>query len=175
VKISAAGVTLFAALCLFAQAVAGFAHELSGYVSAEGRFFFNDPASSEQERDNGSFAFQPEYYSLVGIADTDMDLGLIGEYAYDERGDDATTVYENDAMLGLRLAVNDADGTELLAGLVQDLDSRASALSIEASRRLGSNWKLSMQAWGFLDSPVDDLSFNVRDDDFVQVELAYYF
>ncbi|MHC4329768.1 MAG: hypothetical protein ACYSWW_16765 [Planctomycetota bacterium] len=114
-------------------------------------------------------------YTLVGIAETDMDLGLIGEYAYDERGDDATTVYENDAMLGLRLAVNDADGTELLAGLIQDLDSRARALSIEASRRFGSNWKLSLQAWGFLDSPIDDLLFNVRDDDFLQVELAYYF
>jgi hypothetical protein len=101
-----------------------------------------------------------------------MDLGLIGEYAYDERGDSATTAYEDDAMFGLRLAVNDADGTELLAGLIQDLDSRARALSIEASRRFGSNWKLSLQAWGFLDSPMDDLLFNVRGDDFLQVELA---
>jgi hypothetical protein len=114
-------------------------------------------------------------YSLVGVAETGMDLGLIGEYAYDERGDNATTAYENDAMFGLRLAVNDADGTELLAGLIHDLDSSARALSIEASRRFGANWKLSIQGWGFLDSPMDDLLFNVRDDDFVQVELAYYF
>ena len=114
-------------------------------------------------------------YSLVGVAETGMDLGLIGEYAYDDRGDNATTAYENDAMFGLRLAVNDADGTELLAGLIQDLDSPSRALSIEASRRFGSNWKLSLQAWGFLDSAADDLLFNVRDDDFIQVELAYYF
>jgi hypothetical protein len=398
-KISAAGIALFIALSLFGAPVTGLAHELSGYISAEGRFFFNDPVSSEQERDNGSFAFQPEYYheredgsaflfvpfgrldsadsershfdirelnyvlptedwelrlgvgrvfwgatefvhlvdimnqtdlvenidgedklgqpmvhfsvprawgvldmfllpyfrertfpgrkgrlrnalvidtdhsiyesddeeqhvdfaarfsntigdwdfgiyhfvgtgreptlllgtnkrgqpvlipfyeqinqtgldlqmvagqwlykleslyrtgqgegffasvggveyTLVGIAETDMDLGLIGEYAYDERGDTATTAYENDAMFGLRLAVNDADSTELLAGLIQDLDSRARALSIEASRRFGANWKLSLQAWGFLDSPADDLLFNVRDDDFLQVELAHYF
>ena len=45
-KTSAARVTLFAAMCLLAEPVAGLAHELSGYVSAEGRFFFNDPASS---------------------------------------------------------------------------------------------------------------------------------
>jgi len=377
-KTSAVRLTLFAAMCLLAEPVAGLAHELSGYVSAEGRFFFNDPASWEQERDNGSFAFQPEYYhewedgsaflfvpfgrldsadserthfdirelnyefvhlvdivnqtdlvenideeeklgqpmvhvsaprdwgvldlfllpvfrertfpgrkgrlrsalvvdtdhpvyesdseehhvdfaarysntigdwdfgiyhfvgtsreptflpgidkkgravltpfyeqinqtgldlqlvagqwlwkleslyrtgqgdgffasvggceySLVGIAETGMDLGLIGEYAYDERGDDATTAYENDAMFGLRLAVNDADGTELLAGLIQDLDSPSRALSIEASRRFGSNWRLSLQAWGFLDAPEDDPLFNLCDDDFLQVDLAYYF
>ncbi len=78
-------------------------------------------------------------------------------------------------MFGLRLAVNDVDGTELLAGLIQGLDSPARALSIEANRRFGSNWKLSLQAWGFLDSPAEDPLFSVRDDDFLQIELAYYF
>jgi hypothetical protein len=111
----------------------------------------------------------------MGVAESRMDLGVIGEYAYDERRDNATTVYENDVMFGLRLAVNDAQSTELLAGLIQDLDSSTRALSIEASRRIGSNWKLSLQAWGFFDPPGDDLLYNVRDDDFLQVELAYYF
>jgi hypothetical protein len=114
-------------------------------------------------------------YTFVGIAETSMDLGVIGEYAYDERRDNATTVYENDAMFGLRLAVNDAESTEVLAGLIQDLDSTARALSVEASRRIGSNWKLFLQAWGFFDSPGEDLLYNVRDDDFLQIELAYYF
>ena len=99
----------------------------------------------------------------------------MGEYAFDDRRDDAPTVYENDLMVGSRLAVNDADGSEILAGLIQDLDSRSRALSVEASRRFGSNWKLSLQAWGFLESAADDLLFNVRDDDFLQIELAYYF
>jgi hypothetical protein len=114
-------------------------------------------------------------YSIVGVAESGMDLGLLGEYAFDDRRDDAPTVYENDLMVGLRLAVNDADGSEILAGLIQDLDSRSRALSVEASRRFGSNWKLSLQAWGFLESAADDLLFNVRDDDFLQIELAYYF
>ncbi len=114
-------------------------------------------------------------YTFVGVADSSMDLGVIGEYAYDERRDDATTVYENDAIFGLRLAVNDAESTELLVGLIQDMDSPARALSVEASRRFGSNWKLSLRAWGFLECPKEDLLSNVRDDDFLQVELAYYF
>ncbi|MFC1886658.1 hypothetical protein ACFLZM_06350, partial [Thermodesulfobacteriota bacterium] len=41
---------------------ASFSHELSGYVSAEGMFFFKDPLFPEQEKDSASFAVQPEYY-----------------------------------------------------------------------------------------------------------------
>jgi hypothetical protein len=114
-------------------------------------------------------------YTIVGVAESNMDMALITEYAYDERSDNATTAYENDVMFGLRLAVNDADSTEFLAGLIQDMDNPTRALSVEASRRIGANWKLLLQAWGFLDSPVDELLFNVRDDDFLQVALAYYF
>lgn len=36
-----------------------------------------------------------------------MDLGLVSELAYDDRGDSAATPFENDIMFGLRLAVND--------------------------------------------------------------------
>jgi hypothetical protein len=38
-------------------------------------------------------------YSLVNIASSGMDLGLIGEWAYDERDDTATTAFQNDLML----------------------------------------------------------------------------
>ncbi len=114
-------------------------------------------------------------YTFVGLADTYMDLGLIGEYAFDERGDDATTIYEDDVMLGFRLALNDPQSTELLAGVIQDLGSSTRAVSIEASRRIGSHWKLFLQAWGFFDPPPDELLYNIRDDDFIRIELAYYF
>ncbi|MHC4808046.1 MAG: hypothetical protein ACYTBX_17555, partial [Planctomycetota bacterium] len=53
-------IALFVILCLFNALAA--AHELSGYVAAEGRAFFNDALFGGQERDNFSFAFQPEYY-----------------------------------------------------------------------------------------------------------------
>jgi hypothetical protein len=114
-------------------------------------------------------------YTFVGLAESYIDLGIIGEYAYDERGDDATTVFEDDAMFGFRLAMNDPQSTELLAGVIQDMDSSARAVKIEASRRIGSNWKLFLQAWGFFDPPRDELLYNIRDDDFLRIELAYYF
>jgi len=114
-------------------------------------------------------------YSFYGIADTDMDLGLVGEYAYDDRGDQATSAFQNDVMMGLRLALNDPSSTELLAGLMQDTQNSGKAVSLEASRRIGSNWKLSLEAWAFLNQSQNDPLYSLRDDDFVQLELAYHF
>jgi len=56
-------------------------------------------------------------YTLFGIAGSMMDLGFIAEYNYDDRNDDASTPFENDLFGGFRLGVNDAAGSELLAGL----------------------------------------------------------
>jgi len=114
-------------------------------------------------------------YTLVGVADTSMDLGIIGEWAYDGRGDNTTTGFQNDAMFGLRLAFNDAANTELLGGLIQDLDNCARAVSVEASRRIGSNWKLSLEARAFFDSTPGDPLYGLRNDDLLLLELAYYF
>jgi hypothetical protein len=114
-------------------------------------------------------------YTFTGIAETRMDLGVINEWAYDERGDKATTPSENDVMFGLRLAVNDAAGSELLAGFSQDLTSSAHTIGLEASRRFGDNWRLSVEARAIIDPPEDDLLYNLRDDNFVRLEMAYYF
>lgn len=114
-------------------------------------------------------------YSFVGIAGSDLDLGLIGEWAYDDRGDDAPTPLQNDAMLALRLALNDPAGSELLAGMTLDANSSARSASLEASRRLGSNWKVNVETRIFLDAPEDDPFYSLRDDSFVRLELTYYY
>jgi hypothetical protein len=114
-------------------------------------------------------------YTWVGIFDSYMDLGLIGEYAYDERQDQATTPFQNDAMFGLRLTVNDMASTEVLAGLIQDLKNGSRTLTVEASRRFGNRWKLTLESGLFFSPSEDDLLFDLRDDDFVRMELAYYF
>jgi hypothetical protein len=36
--------------------------QISGYVSAEGRYFFQDPLFAGQQWNNGSMAAQPGYY-----------------------------------------------------------------------------------------------------------------
>lgn len=114
-------------------------------------------------------------YTFVDIGDSGMNLGLIGELAYDERGDEATTSFENDVMLGLRLEMNDAASTRLLAGLMKDLDSSARILRIEASCRIRDNWKVNMESWSFFELSQKDVLYTLRDDDFIKMELSYYF
>jgi hypothetical protein len=114
-------------------------------------------------------------YSFVNIASSGLDLGLIGEWAYDNRGSSASTLFDNDIMLGARLALNDAESTEALMGLVQDLDSRGSALSLESSRRISDHIKLTLDAFFVLDSSDRDVIHNFRNDDSLQIELSYYF
>ncbi len=114
-------------------------------------------------------------YTFSNIFNSTVDLGVLAEYLYDERGDTATTPFQDDIFAGLRLAFNDAQGSELLLGAIQDRRSHARFFNVEASRRLGSLWKLSLQARAFTHIPVNDLLFGMRQDDYIQVELARYF
>ncbi len=114
-------------------------------------------------------------YSFVGVFETAMDLGIIGEWIYGDRGGEAVTPFENDGVAGLRLSLNDAASTEFLAALVQDAVKNSRVIYVEASRRLGSSVKASIEAWAFFDIPEDDLIYSLRDDDFIKLELAYYY
>ena len=114
-------------------------------------------------------------YTFTGILDSSMDFGVIGEWMYDTREERATNAFENDIATGLRLAVNDAASTEALFGWVQDLDTSARFLFLETSRRFGDNWLLTAELRAFIHQPIEDLFFDLRDDEIMQIELAYYF
>lgn len=114
-------------------------------------------------------------YTLVGIAESDIDLGLLGEYMYDHRRDEATTPFQNDLFLGFRLTVNDVDGSELLAGIIKDLDDSGWMFNLEASRRIGSNWKSSAQIRVWSDIPEQDPLFTMRRDDYAEITLTRFF
>ncbi len=114
-------------------------------------------------------------YTFTGILDSSMDFGVIGEWMYDTREERATNAFENDIATGLRLAVNDAASTEALFGWVQDLDTSARFLFLEASRRFGDNWLLTAELRAFIHQPMEDLFFDLRNDEIMQIELAYYF
>jgi len=112
------------------------------------------------------------FYSLIGEA---TDLGLVIEYSRDDRGVDATSPMQKDIMLGLRFNLNDEQSTDMLIGMISDIDSDAITYSIEANRRLTDNIKLSLEAKIFSDIPSSDVLFPYLKDDYFQVELFYYF
>lgn len=115
-------------------------------------------------------------YTLVGVFESFVDVGVLMEYQYDERGVAATSTGQNDLMLGTRIALNDADGTEILLGLVQDLDYGNSRSGfIEASSRINDYWKWRVDAWFFQPSEPQELSYTIRKDDYIQLSIERYF
>lgn len=114
-------------------------------------------------------------YTFYGLFGGDSDIGVLTEYLYDDRGDRATTSFENDIFAGFRWTPNDVDSTELLMGAIFDLNSSAKFLNIEGSRRLGDNWKISLDVRLFLGFPVVDPLYPLSRDDFIQLRLARYF
>ena len=115
-------------------------------------------------------------YTYYGVLDSSSDLGLVVEYSYDDRNKQATTLFENDVLLALRWTNNDENDTSILMGVIADLDDSTRLYSIEASRRVAESWKLNFEARLFDGIKINDpLLASLRHDDFVQVELAYYF
>jgi len=113
-------------------------------------------------------------YTFVGINDTAYDIGLIGEYLYDEW--ESTTPFQKDWMTGLRFVFNDEQSSEILLGHTLDLDDQSQMWLIEASRRLGENWKAELTG-RWVTSVDDDNTFlqAYQQDDLLDLKMSYYF
>lgn len=113
-------------------------------------------------------------YTLNGVFESAWDVGLLAEYLWDERGD-AVTPANNDIFVGTRIVANDVAGSELLAGAVVDADTRAAFANLEASRRLGGGFKLTVEARLFERAPPADPAYQFRRDDYVSVDLTWFY
>jgi hypothetical protein len=115
-------------------------------------------------------------YTFFQIGGDNADLGLLTEYLYDGRDAAApATSADDDVFMGVRLTLNDPQDSMLLAGAIVDRSSRATALSVEAERRLGDSWKLELEGRLFFGVPVDDALFGIRDDDNITLRLTRFF
>jgi len=114
-------------------------------------------------------------YTLSNFLNTGIDIGLISEHLYDDRGRKATTSFQDDLMLGSRLALNDIQGTEVIFGVIFDRHSTARLLNLEASQRFGDKWRLTLEGRAFTAIPEEDTLFGLRQDDYIVVEWAWYF
>ena len=114
-------------------------------------------------------------YTFANIKSSGIDLGVLFEYHYDERGKTATTPFDDDLFFGSRLAFNDVQSTNILAGALIDRDSGSTFLNIEASRRLGNRYRLEVELRSFLGASEQDLLYGLRKDHYLQIELAQYF
>ena len=115
-------------------------------------------------------------YSFYGVNDSDWDIGLLAEYHYDDRDNLAPiSFYDNDAFVGMRVVPNDTQDTELLAGLLYDTNNQGNIWSLEASRRLTNNVKISLDG-KIYEKLSDPSGFGfLNNEDLVRLRLSYYF
>ncbi len=115
-------------------------------------------------------------YTLSNIDGNGLDIGLLGEYLYDDRDELALNALQNDIFFGSRIALNDTQDTAILIGGIADMESSSKIFSIEASRRLGSSWKAELEARIF--SNIDESEFilsNFSQDTFLRLTLSKFF
>lgn len=115
-------------------------------------------------------------YTLVGIFNSVYDLGLLGEYSWDERDENATSLFQNDLFVGARLALNDISDSEILFGISKDLDnSDSKAVFVEAATRVAPTMTMNVELRYFSSDTPSDPLFLFRDDSFVQIGLEWFF
>ncbi len=112
------------------------------------------------------------FYSVIGEA---TDIGLVIEYLYDDRGVTIASPFQNDVMFGMRFNLNDEQSSEALVGIIKDIELDSTLYFIEASRRLSENFKIVIEARQYISIPVNDILYAYLKDDYIQVELSYYF
>ncbi len=131
-----------------------------------------EATSTEEKDQHYTQAVAGFEYTRVGLFDSDVDLGLLLEYLYDER---AESPFEDDVMLGLRWVFNDMQSSEILVGAIFDLEGDAISSSIEASRRLGQSLRLSLEYRGTSRLEPSEPAYVLRNDDYFQLGLGYFF
>uniref|UniRef100_UPI003561E9A9 hypothetical protein n=1 Tax=Neptunomonas sp. TaxID=1971898 RepID=UPI003561E9A9 len=114
-------------------------------------------------------------YTFYGIQESYADLGVLLEYGWDQRGKKTTAIFQNDISVGARLALNDTASTELLAGIIYDLDYDSSSFQIEASRRLADKWKITLDGRFFSADDSADMMSSMDKDDHIQIGVERYF
>lgn len=116
-------------------------------------------------------------YTLYQIFETVYDLGLLAEYQYDGRDKAGApfTAVDGDLFLGTRLALNDVQSTEVLAGATIDRSSEAVFLFVEAERRIGDRYKIVLEGRFSFNEKDDVLFSGISEDDFLTLRLSRFF
>ena len=113
-------------------------------------------------------------YTFGNVRGSGIDIGLLTEYSFDERRELAPL--QDDVFFGVRLALNDVQSTEMLAGAAVDRQTGATFVNVEASRRFGSRMTLDVEYRAFVGIPPEDIFlYGIRNDDYLQATWAFHF
>lgn len=125
----------------------------------------------DQKFEASDFGFE---YTISRVLESNANLGIISEYLWNSQGKKSSFIFANDMAFGLRLSLNNGGDSNLLCGIILDLDNQSRQISVEGSQRLGDCFKASVEARAFIISNNDTL-YSTNNDDYVRVSIAYYF
>jgi hypothetical protein len=115
-------------------------------------------------------------YTFYGPFATVWDWGVLAEYQYDSRENSRIAIGQNDAFLGSRIAFNDAASSAILAGISQDLDSAGTqSFVMEFATRINQGLMLNVDVFLPMSNDDDNVSYQFKRDDYVQLSLNYYY
>jgi len=114
-------------------------------------------------------------YTFYNIQDGSYDLGLLAEYNFDSRDDPQRWMFQNDLFLGSRFGFTDAASSAILVGAFRDMDDGSLIYRIEGSRRVFGDATISLEAQVFSNTAPTNINSINADNDFLKLELAWYF
>ncbi len=119
-------------------------------------------------------------YTFYSVFGSTADVGLLAEWNYDERGRRALPrrsplTLDNDFFVGMRLAFNDVESTEIAVAFVTDASRATHNLGVEFDRRLFDQWSLHLESSVILSMDPAELQYVGRRDSFFEFNLVYNF
>jgi hypothetical protein len=114
-------------------------------------------------------------YTFGNVNGKGLDIGLLSEYVYDSRDNLSLNSLQNDVFVGSRLAFNNAQDSQLLAGAIIDLQHNTQLASIEASQRIGESWKVEVEGRFFINTSEKEFIHYLRADSFIRIAVNKYF
>lgn len=117
-------------------------------------------------------------YTQIGIFESQIDLGWVAEFNHDDR------IENSPISIGTRLTFNNIADTQILSGLLWNKNSDEKNIFIEASTRLKSCCKISIEGVIFTDGKKlnkfnpykepEGLFDYFQEEDFLKLEFIYY-
>ena len=114
-------------------------------------------------------------YTFSNLFSSGIDLGMLAEYNFDDRGAESINALNDDFFFGTRLAINDPQGTNFLGGIIIDRKNKTLRYFVKANHRLGNSWKISLEASGFDNIDSSEFLYLIRNDSYLQFSLTKYF
>lgn len=114
-------------------------------------------------------------YTIYNINNRPVDVGLLLEYGWDERGKASSSIVQSDLFVASRVSFNDFDSTELLVGMAYDQDFYSYSAFLEFTQSMSQNSQLSVEARLFKAENPEDYLYNIAGDDYIKLTFEYFF